>query len=91
MAGLRENAEATPLGAMLVSPLPDVYLPGLYGRAWVTGRQLTGAVGWVRLKLLADCFDADGKPDVVGWIRTFPDEEQLKLEAILGTPLPAWV
>jgi hypothetical protein len=91
MAGLRESADLTTLSEMLVSPLPDVDLPGLYGRAWVTGRQLTGAVGWLRMKLLADCFDADGRPDVVGWMRSFPDEEQGKLEAILGVPSSEWV
>jgi hypothetical protein len=91
MAGLREEADLMALGAMLVSPLPGVYGPGLYGRAWVTGRELTSAVGWVRMKLLAGCFDADGKPDVVGWMRSFPQEERAKLEAILGVPSPAWV
>jgi hypothetical protein len=91
MAGLREEAGLTPLAEMLVSPQPDVYLPGLYGRAWVTGRELTAAVGWVRMKPLVDSFDADGKPDIVGWMRSFSDEEQAKLEAVLGSPSPAWV
>jgi hypothetical protein len=91
MAGLREEADLTPLGVMLVSPLPDVSLPGLYGRAWVTGRELTRRVGWVRMKLLADCFDADGKPDIVGWMRSFPDDEQTKLEAVIGVPSSEWV
>ncbi len=91
MEGLRKNAGLTPLGAMLVSPLPDQSLLGLYGRAWVTGRELTGAVGWVHMKKLANCFDADGKPDVVGWMRSAPSVEGVKLEAILGSPSPAWV
>jgi hypothetical protein len=91
MAGLREEADVTPLGVMLVSPLPDVELPGLYGRAWVTGRELTGAVGWVRMKLVADCFDGDGKPDVVGWVRSLPAREQSRVEAVLGAPSTEWV
>jgi hypothetical protein len=91
MAGLSENADLTPLETMLVSPLPDVDLRGLYGRAWVTGRQLTGAVGWVRTRLLSDCFDAEGKPDVVAWMRSVEDEDLAKLESVLGKPSAAWI
>jgi hypothetical protein len=43
------------------------------------------------MKLLANCFNAEGKPDLVGWMRSFSDDEQAKLEAVLGVPSTAWV
>jgi hypothetical protein len=88
--GLTKAADSLSLSAMLVTPVGD-YPPGLHARAWVTGRQLTGAVGWVRMKLLADRFDAEGKPDIVGWIRSLPELERSRVEAVLGVPSPAWV
>jgi hypothetical protein len=91
MAELRNNANLTSLGTLLESPLPDVRLQGLYGRAWVTGRHLTGIVGWVRMKALADCFDANGTPDIIAWIRSFEDEDQARLEVVLGQPTAVWI
>jgi hypothetical protein len=77
--GLTKAADLLPLSTMLVTPVGD-YPPGLHARAWLSGRQLTGAVGWVRMKLLADRFDADGKPDLVGWIRSLPLPERSGVE-----------
>jgi hypothetical protein len=93
METLKVAADLLPLDGMLLTPLDrgDPYPPGLHARAWVTGRQLTGAVGWVRMKLLADRFDSDGKPDVVGWIRSLPVVERSRVEAVLGVPSSAWV
>jgi hypothetical protein len=91
MRRLREQADAMSLDAMLVTPLTVPYPPGLFGRAWLTGRELTSAVGWVSMKSLADCFGGDGKPDFAGWLHGFPDEPRRKLEAILGRPSPSWV
>jgi hypothetical protein len=87
--GLTKAADLLPLSTMLVTPVGD-YPPGLHARAWLTGRQLTGAVGWVRMKLLADRFDSAGKPDLVGWIRSLPVPERARVEVVLGVPSPEW-
>jgi hypothetical protein len=86
---LRGDAGSMSLDTMLVHELAVPYPPGLYGRAWVTGRELTSAVGWVRMKQLACCFDAAGKPDVLGWTQSLPTGEQAKVQAILGGPRAA--
>jgi hypothetical protein len=88
---LRKDADSMPLEVMLVTALAVPYPPGLYGRAWVTGRELTAAVGWVRMRQLADSFDGGGKPDVVGWMRALPDAERARVEAVFGAPSAAWV
>jgi hypothetical protein len=91
IAELTKAADAMSLETMLAIPIADVYPPGLHARAWVTGRELTRGVGWVRMKLLADCFGGNGEPDVVGWIRSLPVVERSRVEAVLGVPSPEWV
>ena len=88
---LVEEAELLSVGGMLVTPFAaGGYPPGLYGRAFVTGRELTDAVGWERVKLIADSFDGAGKVDVAAWVRSTPDDGRSKVEAILGSPSSAW-
>jgi hypothetical protein len=90
-AALRAEAELLPVGAMLTARLDlGSYPPGLYGRAWVTCRELIGAVGWERLKPLASSFDDRGRPDVAAWLRSLEPAEQVKVEAVLGPPSPEW-
>ena len=88
---LSQEAERLPVGVMLTTPLQKGSLDGLYGRAWVTGRELSAAVGWERLKPLARSFDETGRPDVAAWVRALPEREQPAVEAVLGPPSPAWV
>jgi hypothetical protein len=82
---LTAQAELLPLQDMLGTPLAPPYPPGLYGRAWVTGRLLDEAVGWERLKPLASSFDLAAQPDVVGWVRSLPRGDREKAGAVLGT------
>jgi len=89
--GLVEEADALSLPTMLTTPVVPGPLPGLYGGAWMTGVYLREAVGWERLKLLAKSFDADGKPDVGGWVGSLTAGERASVEAVLGVPSPAWV
>lgn len=85
---LREQAELLTVDAMLLTPgYPD----GLYGRAWLTGRQLADAVGWERLKLLAGSFDENGKVDVAAWAGSIPTGDRARAEAVLGPTSPEWV
>jgi hypothetical protein len=88
---LIEGATQLPLAAMLTTPLAVPYTDGLYGRAWLTGRELQEAIGWGRLKPLATSFDDQGKPDVTAWIDSLARRERLQVEAVLGSPSPAWV
>ncbi len=88
---LTADAALLPLGAMLVTTLAPGYPLGLYGRAWLTGRRLGDAVGWELLKPLARSFRADGRPDVAGWMRSLREDEQARVESLLGPPSPAWV
>jgi hypothetical protein len=88
---LTEQAPLLSVEEMLATPLAQGYPAGLYGRAWVTGRQLTEAVGWERVKQLASSFGADGKVDLLAWVRSVPGAERPLIEAVLGTPWPAWV
>ena len=90
-ASLEGEAERLTLEAMLTTPFRGIYPDGLYGRAWLTGRELMSVVGWEALKPLARSFDADGAPSVVGWIRSLDEQAQEAVEAVLGTPSPAWV
>lgn len=61
------------------------YPPGLYGRAYHTGRELETVVGWQRLCRLARCLDRTGTvPDVARWLRALPAEQGNKASAILG-------
>jgi hypothetical protein len=91
MDELTAEAERLSVGAMLTTSLVDRSLDGLYGRAWVTGRQLVDVVGWERLKPLAASFGPDGRPDVVGWVRSLADTNQAVVEVVLGAPPAAWV
>lgn len=91
MDRLSEDANLLSVDGMLTTPLDGVYPPGLYGRAWVTGRHLIDAVGWERLKLLAGSFDENGKPDAIVWLRSLAPQDRTKVESVLGTPSPAWV
>ena len=43
------------------------YPPGLYGRAYITGRSLLEVVGWSALCRLARALDATGNPDLRCW------------------------
>jgi hypothetical protein len=43
--------------------------------------------GWVRMKPLADCFDADGDARHRGVDQLFPNDDRFKLEAVLGLQL----
>jgi hypothetical protein len=94
---LLEQAKLLPLETMLVTPLvsndpPGLYShPGIYGRAWLTGRQLSDAVGWELVKRLADSFGPDGKPSLRKWVLLLPASDRQKVEAVLGTPTPGWV
>lgn len=94
---LLEQAELLPLQTMLVTPLvsddpPGLYgHPGIYGRAWLTGRQLSDAVGWERVKQLADSFDPNGKASPRRWVLLLPAEDREKVEAVLGASAPDWV
>lgn len=90
-ANLAEEAEQLPFEAMLTTPLAVPYPDGLYGRAWLTGRELTAAVGWERLKPLAASFDEHGAPDVGGWARSLDPFEQAAVETVLGAPSAHWV
>lgn len=83
MVSLSEEAEHLSLSVMLTTPLGAGYPRGLYGRAWLSGRSLIEAVGWERLKPLADCFAADGSSDLLGWIRSLPEAEQSRVTAVL--------
>jgi len=89
--GLVAEAELLPMVTMLTTPVRPGPLPGLYGRAWMTGVCLIEAVGWGRVKLLAHAFDAAGKPDVPAWVRWLTPDERASVEAVLGEPSPAWV
>jgi hypothetical protein len=82
------EADCLSLATMLTTPVVPGPLPGLYGRAWVTGACLVEAVGWERLKLLAGSFDANGNPDVASWLRALPDPARSRAEAVLGSPTP---
>jgi len=88
---LTEQAKLLPLHAMLVTPLAPPYPAGLYGRAWTTGRLLDEAVGWERLKLLASSFGLTGQPDFIGWLRSLPQRDGTKVQAVVGTPSATWV
>jgi hypothetical protein len=91
MNGLVEESGQSSLATILTTPVTPGEPPGLYGRAWVTGRSLIEAVGWERVKLLAQSFDAEGRPDVARWVRSLTEVEQRWAEAVLGAPSPAWV
>jgi hypothetical protein len=88
---LSHEAERVSLDTMLTTSLADLDGDGLYGRAWLTGRQLQEGVGWERLKFLASSFDKRGRPDVVGWLLSLPKAERAKVEALLGVPSAEWV
>jgi hypothetical protein len=88
---LTSEAARLPLSTMLVTPFREVYPPGLYGRAWVTGRELIGAVGWKRVKPLAQSFDHHGKPDVADWVAALAQTERSAVEGVLGRPSAQWV
>ena len=89
--GLSQDADRVSLRAMLTTSFSDLEGDGLYGRAWVTGRELTRAVGWERLKPLARSFNKEGRPDVVAWIGSLRPDEQTKVDEVLGHPSPQWV
>ena len=91
MGTLGREAEILTLEAMLTTPFRDRVPDGLYGRAWLTGRHLRDAVGWEHLKPLVASFDANGRPDVAGWVRLLEAREQGAVEAVLGPPSPAWI
>jgi len=88
---LASEAARLPLSTMLVTPFGEVYPPGLYGRAWVTGRELIGAVGWERVKPLAHSFDDHGNPDIAGWVAALSHTERNAVERVLGRPSGQWV
>lgn len=88
---LAEEAELLPVATMLVTPFRDVYPPGLYGRAWVTGRELAAAIGWERLKGLAQSFDEHGRPDVGGWVAGLVGRQRNEVERVLGVVDATWV
>jgi hypothetical protein len=90
-ASLAEEAERLTLEAMLTTSFREVYPDGLYGRAWVTGRELISAVGWEALKPLARSFDESGAPSVFGWMRSLDEQAQEAVQAILGTPSSTWI
>jgi hypothetical protein len=80
-----EEAGLLTVGAMLTTRLDlGWYPPGLYGRAWVTARELIAAAGWERVKPLARSFG--GRPDVAAWVASFPAAERAAVEAVLGPP-----
>ena len=90
--GLSEEAGLLPVAELLSTRLTQGdYPPGMYGRAWVTARELVAAVGWERVKLLAGSFDEWGRPDVVAWVGSLLLAEQARVEAVLGAPSPDWV
>lgn len=86
----RLASEATELAyrEMQALSLEPPYPTGLYGRAWITGRDLQAAVGWNRLKPLAAMFRA-GEPDMAGWFETLSPEERLQVTAVIGDPSSA--
>lgn len=89
---LSEEAQYLALPEMLTTRLDRGYYPdGLYGRAWVTGRQLISSVGWQQVKFLAASFNKRGKPDPAAWVSTLLPEEQALVEAVLGDPSREWI
>jgi len=74
-----------------VTPFRDVYPPGLYGRAWVTGCELAAAIGWERLKGLAQSLDEHGRPDVGGWVDGLVGRQRNEVERVLGVVDATWV
>lgn len=61
-------------------PYPD----GLYGRALMVGAAIEARVGWDRLKTLATCFDANGKPDWESWVAMSPPDVATLLRDIVS-------
>lgn len=80
------------IAQMQTAPLSDAasYPPGLYGRAYLTGQELVGAVGWPALCKLARWGIDDGDeanvpvPDVQGWLHGLPDAKKQRACEILG-------
>ena len=87
---LERQARRTSRKRMLTTPLTHPY-SWVYGRAFVTGRQLQDAVGWERVKELATCFDKRGQPDLRGWLGILPTDERKQAELVLGRPSSDWV
>lgn len=83
-ARLAAQAAELSLDEMLAVELGRAAYPvGLYGRAWLTIDELIGVAGWDAVKLLADSFDAEGRPDIVGWGHSLAPETRA---AIVRSP-----
>ena len=79
-----EHLQAAPLDAGLMG-----YVPGLYGRAFATGRALVNVAGWPALCKLARHNRSIGPklppvPDVIGWLETLSVQERHAACGILG-------
>lgn len=79
---LEQRADALPIEDLLKStslPLPE----GLYGRAYVLGKDLAGAIGRPRLYELVDHYGDHGKPDIDAWLRALPRWHRTRALSIL--------
>jgi hypothetical protein len=58
-------------------------VPGLYGRAFLLGRELQTTVGWEMLTRLAVTRAADGRVDVEQWLTDLPGSERVLARSVL--------
>jgi hypothetical protein len=91
MERLSGDADRLSLDEMLRASLAAGYPEGLYGRAWVTGRQLIDAVGWESVKLVAKSAGEARVSRLEGWFSALPRESRPRAESILGLPSAEWV
>ena len=58
-------------------------LPGMYGRAFIVGRDLQSVVGWESAKRLAVTRGVDGRVDADAWLRELPSHHSALARSIL--------
>jgi hypothetical protein len=94
-AGLSSRAGDLKLTDMLTQPLTfedsHYAYADVYGRAYAVCQQLKQRVGWPAVARLSRAFDDQGRPDVAGWIRSLPVDDQVKVDAYFGVPRSALV
>ena len=79
------EAEASQLSlARLLRLTATAYLPGVYGRAFVLGRELEAVVGWDQLRRLALSYDSSGGPDLEPWHSQLDPDQRHEVRVVLA-------